>query len=99
VSAVGVWGNPVALICRAADLAALPTSQLLGKASKAGVRSSFGLAAIVSINIAAMMLKDSDCLPPFMSRDELVGKCTARLHCTGIEYCIVLAYYNGEQYS
>jgi hypothetical protein len=77
MSAVGVWGTPVALACRAADLVALPTAQLLIKANKAGVRSSIGLAAIVSINTAVGMLKDSECSPPFMSRDELIGMCTA----------------------
>jgi hypothetical protein len=79
MSAVGVWGTPVALACRAADLVALPTSQLLSRANQHyGVMfSSICHRAIRSITNAADMLNDSDCSSRLMSRPELIGMCTA----------------------
>jgi hypothetical protein len=73
MSAVGVWGNPVALVLRVADLVALPSSQLLTKANRIGMVSSIYVKALLNITTAADMLKDSDCSSPLMSRGELIG--------------------------
>jgi hypothetical protein len=74
ISAVGVWGTPDALTCRAADLVALPTAQLLRKANQhKGMFSSICGKALVSMNLTVGMLMDARCSSPCISRDELIG--------------------------
>jgi hypothetical protein len=78
VSAIGVWGDPLTLALRAADLVvALPPSQLSKSwEPMAGATASIHAKVLIVLNQAGLTLLRApvEWASPFMSRDELQGK-------------------------
>jgi hypothetical protein len=76
VSAIGVWGNPLTLAVRAADLVvALPLSQL-GKSYDPGAAASIHGRALLLLQQAGCTLSraPAEWASPFVSRDDLQGE-------------------------
>jgi hypothetical protein len=73
---VGVWGTPIEVASRAADIvAALPTAQLLKR--RYSSRHPIGIhrkMLLVSMD-ACKLLNYEQVVPPYMSREKLLGRC------------------------
>jgi hypothetical protein len=78
VSAVGVWGTPLEIAFRAADIvAALPTAQLLRRQYSSGEPSSVHNNTLKVIQDACYLMRHTHVVSPHMSREKLLGRCGA----------------------
>jgi hypothetical protein len=77
VSAIGVWGDPLTLALRAADLVvALPPSQQgISRGSVPTVGVYAKVLAVLAEAGRAMLAAPGQWVSPYVSRDELQGKC------------------------
>jgi hypothetical protein len=74
VSALGVWGTPLEVACRAADLVvALPTHYLLAKIYWNGHVAGILPKMVMVMQAASQMLKSPSSSSPFMSTSQLQG--------------------------
>jgi hypothetical protein len=75
VSAVGVWGRLLEVASHAADIvAALPTPQLLRRHYSTNYPSSVHAKMLLVMQHASHLLKLRHVMPPYMSRDKLLGR-------------------------
>jgi hypothetical protein len=74
VSALNVWGTPLEVACRAADLAvALPTRPLLQEIYRSGYPVSIHSKMLAIMVGASQLLKSSAWTSPYMSQAQLAG--------------------------
>jgi hypothetical protein len=74
VSALGVWGTPLEVACRAADLVvALPTQYLLFEIYWNGHPVCVHSMMIKLMQAASQLLRSPDSSSPFMSTSQLQG--------------------------
>jgi hypothetical protein len=77
VSAVGVWGTPLEVASRAADIAtALPTAQMLRERCTSGylARVHIHSKMVQLIQHAGSSLANKHAVSPYMSRERLLGR-------------------------
>jgi hypothetical protein len=72
---VGVWGTPLEIAFRAADIVvALPTAQLLHRRYSWGAPSSIHIKTLRVVQDACYLLGDKHVVSPYMSRQQLLGR-------------------------
>jgi hypothetical protein len=75
VSAVGVWGAPLEVASRAADIvAALPIAPLLKKRYSAGCLFNIHARMLMVLRSMYNLLDHKQALPPDLSKEVLLGR-------------------------
>jgi hypothetical protein len=89
VSALGVWGTPLEVACRAADLVvALPTQYLLTKIFESDHTDSVYGKTLLVVRAAFITLRASPVTSPYITLPQLQGETHIWLWLAGLVCCM-----------